>query len=89
MRLAFSSKLKEDLWRAVTAAFDRGGIVNVPLVAEEVRMLNEVENVAREDIEGLVLLAAQRLGAPIEFDAHLLDDPAGESLAARSSVEPS
>ncbi|WP_292377247.1 hypothetical protein [Mesorhizobium sp.] len=45
------------------------GIVNISAVAEQIRVRNLAENVALEDVEYLVLHAAQVLGAAIEFDA--------------------
>lgn len=69
MPLAYSSKLKSDLWSSVQSAMTVAGIVNVPLVAEQVRGRNEIENIALEDMEGLVLEAAQFFGAAVEFDS--------------------
>ncbi|TPN40157.1 hypothetical protein FKO01_02995 [Mesorhizobium sp. B2-3-3] len=68
MRYNFSTRLRDDVNSAVQTAFHKG-IVNIAAVAEQVRVRNLVENVALEDIEYLVLQAAQLLGAPIEFDA--------------------
>ncbi|WP_246673337.1 hypothetical protein [Mesorhizobium sp. B2-4-14] len=68
MRYNFSMRLRDDVNSAVRTAFHRG-IVNITAVAEQVRVRNLVENVALEDIEYLVLQAAQLFGAPIEFDA--------------------
>ncbi|MDW6022356.1 hypothetical protein SAZ10_11385 [Mesorhizobium sp. BAC0120] len=76
MRLAYSSKFKSDLSRSVHSALGKSGIINVPLVAEEVRKLNEIENIALEDIESMVLDLAQLLGAPIEFDSLAIYVPA-------------
>jgi hypothetical protein len=68
MRYNYSATLLEDVSSSVKAAFNSAGIVNIALVAEQVRLRNLAENVALEDIEHLVLQAAQLLGAAIEFD---------------------
>jgi hypothetical protein len=68
MRYNYSVTLLEDVSSAVNAAFKSAGIVNIAIVAEQVRLRNLAENVALEDIEHLVLQAAQLLGAAIEFD---------------------
>ncbi|AEH87790.1 conserved hypothetical protein [Mesorhizobium opportunistum WSM2075] len=68
MRYDFSARLRDDVNSAVRTTFRQAGIVNVPAVAERVRVRNLAENVALEDIEPLVLRAAQMLGAAIEFD---------------------
>ncbi|MGX5827758.1 hypothetical protein [Mesorhizobium sp. 43Arga] len=68
MRHEYSMRLRGDVNSAVEKAFKTAGIVNITTTAEQVRVLNLAENVALEDIEYLVLRAAQLLGAPIEFD---------------------
>ncbi|QKD02948.1 hypothetical protein [Mesorhizobium loti] len=68
MRYEYSAQLRDDVNSAVLAAFNKTGIVNITAVAERVRISNLAENVALEDIEYLVLQAAQLLGAAIEFD---------------------
>ena len=68
MRLAFSNKLKDDVSSSVLKAIAATGIVNIPVVAEVVRARNEIENVALEDVELLVLELAQRCGAACELD---------------------
>jgi hypothetical protein len=77
MRYDYSTRLRDDVHSAVQMAFKTAGIVNISATAEQIRMRNLVENVALEDIEHLVLQAAQLLGAAIEFDAlrnHLAED---------------
>ncbi|MBE1708882.1 hypothetical protein HKB47_14265 [Mesorhizobium japonicum] len=61
-------RLRDDVNSAVEKAFKTAGIVNITMTAEQVRIMNLAENVALEDIEYLVLQAAQLLGAAIEFD---------------------
>ncbi|MBZ9743397.1 MULTISPECIES: hypothetical protein [unclassified Mesorhizobium] len=68
MRYDYSSRMLDDVYSAVQRAFKTAGIVNISAVAEQVRVRNLAENVALEDVEYLVLQAAQRLGAAIEFD---------------------
>lgn len=68
MRYEYSAQLREDLNAQVLAALHARGIVNVAVVAEEVRRRNLAENIALEDIEHLVMQAAQFYGAPMEFD---------------------
>lgn len=75
MRLAYSSKLKNDLWSTVRSAMTLGGTVNLAVIAEEVRKRNEIENVALEDVERLVLETAQMLGAIVEFDSTAMGPP--------------
>ena len=69
MRYEYSTRLRDDVHSAVEMAFKTVGIVNISATAEQVRIRNLAENVALEDIEYLVLQAAQLLGAAIEFDA--------------------
>ncbi|TPK82916.1 hypothetical protein FJ936_22440 [Mesorhizobium sp. B2-4-13] len=69
MRYDYSTRLREDVYASVRAAFKTAGIINVSVVAERIRIRNLAENVALEDIEHLVLQAAQLVGAAIEFDA--------------------
>ena len=69
MRYDYSARLRDDVNSAVLTTFRKAGIVNISMVAEQVRVRNLAENVALEDIEYLVLQAAQLLGAAIEFDA--------------------
>ena len=68
MRYDFSVRLRDDVSSAVQTAFKTAGIVNITAVAEQVRVRNLAENVALEDIEHLVMQAAQLIGAAIEFD---------------------
>lgn len=68
MRYTYSAQLLEDLNHRVRAALASQGIVNIAAVAEEVRQRNLAENIALEDIEHLVMQAAQLYGAPMEFD---------------------
>jgi hypothetical protein len=64
----FSSDFLNDMRQAVDAALGRYGIVNVPLVAEQVRRRNEHENVALEDVEAKIMQLAQIRSALMEFE---------------------
>jgi hypothetical protein len=68
MRYSYSTHLRDDVNARVLAALQANGIINITVVAEEIRLRNIAENVALEDIEHLVLQAAQLYGAAIEFD---------------------
>jgi hypothetical protein len=68
MRYGYSEHLRDDVISRVQAALLSAGIVNVAAVAEAVRVRNLAENVALEDIEHLVMQAAQFYGAAMEFD---------------------
>ncbi len=72
MQRKYSNEFKTDLSRSVMSSIASSGVVNVPLIAEEVRRRNEAENIALEDVELLVLETAQIFGAMLEFDS----DPA-------------
>lgn len=73
MTLRFSRKLMDDLAEAVRLALAKDGIVNIPLLAEEVRRRNEDENVALEDITEQLMLHAQSHSAAMEFDTPTLN----------------
>ncbi len=83
MRFEYSSQLREDVNSQVQAALHAKGIVNISLVAEEVRLRNLAENIALEDIEYLVMHSAQLYGAPIEFDGDMTSCD-GSGIAATS-----
>ncbi|SMH57410.1 hypothetical protein [Mesorhizobium australicum] len=69
MYRTLSQQLRFDVVSAVERAVRLNGVVNVPVLAEAVRLRNEPENVAREDIEGLVVQHAQALGAAMVFSS--------------------
>jgi RNA-binding protein YhbY len=73
MKIAFSSGLLEDVAHSVRAALAKHGIVNVPVLAEEIRRRNVVENIALEDIAAQVLAHAQMLSAAMEFESARLN----------------
>lgn len=69
MVLRFSAALTEDLVSSLEAALVRNGIVNIPLLAEEIRQRNADENIALEDIVHALMQRAQVRRAAMEFDA--------------------
>lgn len=82
MERIFSRELRLDVVSSVGRAATRYGVVNVPLLAEAIRLRNEQENVAREDIEGLVIQQAQTLGAAMAFES---EDYMSEASAPMSA----
>ena len=68
MRNGYSARLREDLNSRVLAARRSSGMVNIALVAEDVRLHNLDENIALEDVERLVMQMAQLYGAVMELD---------------------
>ncbi|TGU92147.1 hypothetical protein EN816_40525, partial [Mesorhizobium sp. M8A.F.Ca.ET.173.01.1.1] len=76
MRDSYSSQLREDLNSLVLAAIHSTGVVNVAVVAERVRLRNLDENVAREDLEYMVVQIAETYGAAMEFDCALVAEMA-------------
>ncbi|TPN81972.1 hypothetical protein FJ987_16945 [Mesorhizobium sp. CU2] len=64
--------MRDDAHCKVREALRANGIVNIIGLSEEIRLKHVHENIAREDIENLVLHVAQLYGAPIEFDVHAL-----------------
>lgn len=70
----FSIELKADVMRSVREAGLTYGTVDVTAVAEQVRLRHEPENVAREDIEALVVLLGKALRSPMEISS--FDDTA-------------
>jgi hypothetical protein len=73
MKRVISQKLMTDLAAAVHDALARDGLINVPVLAEEIRRRNESENVALEDIENQLLNEAQAFSAVMAFDRHSLN----------------
>ena len=58
-------ELTADVKQAVGNAVLANGIVDVSCVAEEVRLRHEHRNIAREDIEAVVVQCGTSLGAPM------------------------
>ncbi|MDX8452834.1 hypothetical protein RFM98_08705 [Mesorhizobium sp. VK9D] len=72
MLRGFSNRLRDDAHCKVQEALRINGIINIIRLSEEIRLRNLAENIAREDIENLVMEVSQLYGAPIEFDDHAL-----------------
>ncbi|ESX59914.1 MULTISPECIES: hypothetical protein [unclassified Mesorhizobium] len=68
MRYGYSARLREDLNSRVLGALRSRGMVNIAVVAEDIRLRNLDENVALEDVERLVMQTAQLYGAVMELD---------------------
>lgn len=68
----FSKQLRDDVHCKVHEALRADGIIDIIGLSEEIRLKNLAENIAREDIESLVMQIAQLYGAPIEFDDQAL-----------------
>lgn len=73
MNPRFSLQLTEDLNETLQSALRNYGIVNVPVLAEQIRQRNEAENVALEDIAEHLLTKAQALSAAMIFDSPQLN----------------
>lgn len=69
MKIHFSRQLMDDLRDSVRAAVARNGMVNVPELAEQIRLRNIGDNVALEDIAAQVMAHAQMASAAMEFDS--------------------
>ncbi|HVW58283.1 MAG TPA: hypothetical protein VHC00_21630 [Rhizobiaceae bacterium] len=69
-----SEQLRNDVLASVRNEIERTSVVNVRLVAERVRVRNTAVNIAREDIEEMVVNAALRQGCAIEFDGMMEKD---------------
>lgn len=63
-----SEVLLRDLATTLNTALVRSGIVNIATLAEEIRLRNESENVAVEDIAQELMRRAQTHNAIMEFD---------------------
>lgn len=68
----FSIRLRDDAHHRVQKALRTKGIVNIIRLSEAIRLDHLAENIAREDIESLVMEVSQLYGAPIEFDDEAL-----------------
>ena len=73
MNRIYSSTVRADIWKTVQSAIASNGIFNMSVLAEEVRKRNEVENIALEDVERLVMEVATQMRAAVEFDGAEMD----------------
>ncbi|HEY5819985.1 MAG TPA: hypothetical protein VIU14_16580 [Mesorhizobium sp.] len=68
MKRTLSPNLQSDILLSAEASLLNYGVLNIPLLAEQIRLRNERENVALEDIEQEILAVGTRLSATMEFD---------------------
>jgi hypothetical protein len=68
MRTRFSANLMQDLRQTIEFALTGQRVVNLPVLAEQIRQRNEIENVALEDIAEQIMIQVHAYGAAIEFD---------------------
>lgn len=69
MQRELSRKFRMAVDRMVAEAVATDGTVDVGQLAEAIRLQHLEENVAREDVERLVVQRAQALGAAMAFSA--------------------
>ena len=74
----FSKEITADAMRSAGLAVANKGILDVSAVAEELRLKHAHQNIAREDIEGLVVQCGAALSAPMEIST--FDDIACSEL---------
>lgn len=68
MRRLDTPELRMDIERLAQQAFEKDRLINVPVIAEEVRRKHEHLNIALEDLEALVLNWATVAAYPMKFD---------------------
>ena len=76
MNTAYSFEFEDDLLKTVQSAIGSNGVLNISVVAEEIRKRNEAENIALEDVEHMVLEVATNLRATVEFNGVRIDTDA-------------
>jgi hypothetical protein len=69
MKTHFTPAFHDELDRALDGEVAAHGIVNVPRLAEDIRLRNEELNVALEDIVSELMRRAMARNAMMEFDA--------------------
>lgn len=73
MRRIFSSRLQDDLATSFQVELKKNRIINIPLLAEQIRKRNEQENVALEDISEWLMHYAKSANAAMVFERSALD----------------
>ena len=68
MKAHFTPALYDDLNVLLDSTIAARGIVNIPLLAEQVRLRNEDANIALEDIAAELMRRALARNALMEFD---------------------
>jgi len=71
MRRIFSSRLQDDLVTSFRTELQKNRIINIPVLAEQIRNRNEAENVALEDISEWLMHYAKSVSAAMVFDPAL------------------
>ena len=69
MKAHFTSAFHDELNFALDGEITANGIVNIPRLAEEIRVRNEMLNIALEDIVTELMRRALARNAVMEFDA--------------------
>lgn len=69
MKTQLTSAFQDDLNFALDGEIAANGIVNIPRLAEEIRLRNERLNIALEDIVSELMRRALARNAVMEFDA--------------------
>ena len=64
----FSNVMRDDLTRSFHQELQKNGIINIPILAEEIRQRNEIENVALEDISEWLMYYAKGANAAMVFE---------------------
>ena len=73
MRRIFSSRLQDDLVTSFRTELQKNRIINIPVLAEQIRNRNEAENVALEDISEWLMHYAKSVSAAMVFENPALD----------------
>jgi hypothetical protein len=68
MRRIFSSRLQDDLAASFHAELQKNRIINIPMLAEQVRKRNASENVALEDISEWLMHYAKTANVAMVFE---------------------
>ena len=69
MNVHFTPSFRDELNRALDDEIAANGAVNIPRLAEEIRLRNEQLNIALEDIASEVMRRALARNAMMEFDS--------------------
>ena len=69
MKVHFTPAFHDELNLALDGEIATNGIVNIPRLAEEIRLRHEQLNIALEDIVGELMRRALARNAVMEFDA--------------------
>lgn len=84
MRRLDSPELRIDIERLAQQAFEKERMINVPVIAEQVRRKHEHLNIAREDIEGLVMNWATVAAYPMKFEGVHATVAASDAVSAET-----